>query len=100
LAFPENLNSYIIVYRLIAPAGAIDMSTKKIEIEAKNQQNAIEILRNKLVLDDGRTIRVDRIEQVNRQKEPEKKRKRSVFGLVAVGILVLAGSARLLTNLL
>ena len=76
------------------------MSTKKIEIEAKNQQNAIEILRNKLDLDDGSTIRVDKIEQVNEQKELKKKRKRSVFGWVAVGIVVLASSVSLLTKLL
>ena len=76
------------------------MSNKKTEIEAKNQQNAVEILRTKLDVDEVSNIRVDRIEQVNVKKEPEKKRKRSVFGLAAVGILVLAGSARLLSKFL
>ena len=99
LDLPENLNSYIVVYRLIAPSGVIEMSQKKIEIKSKNKQNAIIILRKKLGCDDEGTIRIDRIEQVSRKKEPEKKRKRSVFTLVAFAILILAGSARLLSRL-
>jgi len=100
LDLPENLNSYIIVYRIISNSGPVDVSNKKIKIDSKSQQNAIEILRNKLEIDNGSAIRIDRIERVNIEKEPEKKRKRSLFGWVAGGIIVLAGLANLLSKLL
>ena len=96
---PESLNSYIIAYRTIADSGVIDVSNKKIKIESKTEQNAIEVLRNKLRLDNGSSIRIDKIEQVNIKKEPEKKRKRSLFAWVVAGLFVLAGSVNLLTNL-
>lgn len=96
---PENLNSYIIVYRIIANSGVIELSNKKIKIEAKSENNAIKILQNKLGFDNGGGIRIDRIEQVNKKIEPEKKRKKSVFGWVAFGMIILAGSANLLIKL-
>ena len=96
---PESLNSYIIAYRTIADSGVIDFSNKKIKIESKTEQNAIEVLRNKLRLDNGSSIRIDKIEQVNIKKEPEKKRKGSPCVWMVGGLFVLAGSANLLTKL-
>jgi len=100
LAPPKNLNSYIILYRIIANSGTIDLSNKKIKIESNSQQNAIEILRNTLEINNESTLRIDRIEQVNRKIEKEIKPKKSVFIWVGMGIFFIAGAARLLSKLL
>ena len=97
LNLPESLNSYIIVYRTIANSGVVDLSNKKIKIESKSEQNAIEILRNKLEIDNRSAIRIDRIEQVNKKK-PEKKRKKSLFAWVVGGMFFLAGLGNLLSR--
>ena len=99
MASTKNLNSYIIVYRVIGNSGTINLSNKKIQIESTSQQNAIESLRDTLKINDGSALRVDRIEQVNIKIEKEKKRKRSIFGWVAFGIVMLASFARFLKYL-
>ena len=100
MASTENLNSYIIVYRIIANSGKINLSNKKIKIESTSQQNAISSLRDTLKINDGSALRVDRVEQVNTKIEKEKKRKRSVFGWLALGIVFIAGAARLFSKFL
>ena len=84
------------MYRVIGNSGTINLSNKKIKIESTSQQNAIESLRDRLKINDGSALRVDRIEQVNIKIEKEKKRERSIFGWLAFGIIMLAGFAKFL----
>ena len=98
LNVPESLNSYIIVYRIISNSGVVDLSNKKIKIESKSEQNAIKILQNKSEIDNRSAIRIVGIEQINKKKEPEKKRKRSLFAWVVGGMFFLAGLGNLLSR--
>ena len=94
-----NLKSYNIVYRTIAPSGIIGMENQKQTIEAENKENAIKNLRARALEDGSTNIRIDKIEQLNTPKKPTKKKKRSVFGLISVGIFILALSAKLISKL-
>ena len=70
-----------------------------LSIEAKNQEHAIEILRSTVSQEGGSSLRIDRIEQLNTPPKLTERKKRSVFGMVAFSIFIIAISARLITKL-
>ena len=97
-----NLKYYNVVYRIINSDGIIDLSYKKKTIGAQNQESAVEILRSTSLEDGASAIRIDRIDKVENSsapKIPEKKKKKSVLGWVAMSIFIVAMSAKLLSKL-
>tara|TARA_B100000780_G_scaffold273910_1_gene238136 strand:+ start:1961 stop:2263 length:303 start_codon:yes stop_codon:yes gene_type:complete len=96
----ENLKIYNIVYRSITPAGILRMSSEKQKIEAKNKENAIEILRSTQLADDGSNIRIDKIEQLDVKTELKPERKKSILGWVAFSIFGAAILARVAVKFL
>ena len=97
--YEKVLKSYHIVYRSIAPSGIIGMECQKQKIEAENQENAIKILRAIALEGGSPNIRIDKVKQLNAPEKPTEKKKKSVFGLIAVGIFILGLSAKLITKL-
>tara|TARA_B100000780_G_C20841707_1_gene334515 strand:+ start:217 stop:519 length:303 start_codon:yes stop_codon:yes gene_type:complete len=95
----ENIKYYNFVYRTINPAGIIDLSYRKKTIGAQNQEAAVQILRSTLVQDEVSNIRIDRIENSSVSKIPEKKKKRSILGWLAIGVLIAGFAASLLSKL-
>ena len=95
----DVFKTYNIRYRTIAPSGIVGLDYQKQEIEAKNQEHAIEILRSTVSQEGGSSLRIDRIEQLNTPPKLTERKKRSVFGMVAFSIFIIAISARLITKL-
>ena len=75
------------------------MECQKQKIEAENQENAIKILRAIALEGGSPNIRIDKVKQLNAPEKPTEKKKKSVFGLIAVGIFILGLSAKLITKL-
>jgi len=95
----ENLKSYYVMYRTMKPSGIYDMSHKKQKIDAKNEQAAIENIKLIAQQDGSRSVRIDSIKEINLPITLEKKKKRSVFGWLAVGIFTVATFSKLLDKL-
>ena len=95
----KTLKSYNIVYLTVSPSGIIDMSYQKQKIEAGTKEDAINIIRTSVSDHDGSTIRISKIENLNAPPKREQKKKRSVFGLVAFSIFILATAAKLISRL-
>ena len=95
----KNLKSYNFTYRTINPDGIINVGYNKKKIAAENQETAVNIFRSMLLKDGVSDIRIDRIEDSSAPKVPEKNRKRSILGWLAVSIFALAMSGRVIDKL-
>lgn len=95
----EIYKSYRITYKTVTTSGTLGVEYKKEIIQAKNKETAIEMLRSASLENNNCGIRVNRIEHINPTPEPIKKSKKSVLGLVAFSLFILAMSGRLIKTL-
>ncbi|MDB2476134.1 hypothetical protein N9X06_04150 [Paracoccaceae bacterium] len=83
-------NIYNIVYREASATGNLELTHKRITIDAKSQQDAIEKLREKILEDGISSFRVDKVEQVNQTVKVIQPKKKSILGWIASAIFVSA----------
>ena len=93
----ENLNTYSVQYRTVPASGTPSISVKKLKIQAKSREEAIDKLRS-IVAEGG--IRIDRIEQTNLSKIQPEKNKKSISVWIFFIMLGVGSFAKLVRNLL
>ena len=80
----DDCNTYMVRFRIIRDNGAPGIDIERKEVSAASETTAIEILKRSY--EGG--IRVDRIERINQEVKPEKKKKKSflfyIFGFFFV----------------
>ena len=94
-----KLNNYIVQYQIISSTGVLGIESFTNEVASKNDQDAIELIRSRIIADGGTGIRVTRVRNLNAAPKEEKKKKKTFWGLVFSAAFICAMLAKLADKL-
>ena len=92
----EDQKTFDISYRTINALDILDIKIKKFRISAKNKEVAINILRAEEISNGQKNIRIDRITSADVISNSPPENKRTIWGWIALAILVVASAAKFL----
>ena len=95
----SSKKTYSISYRTINTSDVLDITFKKTDIAAETEAEALNSLRASVISEGGKNIRVNKVYCHNPVEVSSPKKKKTVWGWIAIGIFIIGSIAKLLQKM-